>query len=445
MKDFTAKLRVWAGIQKVRASVVAVVLALSLAFTPPNAERYGDTLQIALPLLALGCSAVNGQGGEFFLRYAVMFFAAHGSKRALAEQEINIRPHGGGHGFPSAHTSTAVLGASSLVHDCVTASPLVRGLILLAAGFTGASRIEAGAHDIWQVLAGALLGWACDRAFRRSRVVRRVIRGFFKTVGGLIGYTARAIYAWGTSGLNWIRYIMFKNAHRSRTARARSNDRSNIIRVLAALLVLGLVPDAARADWEISLYTGFQTAPHSGVTGTDPGGVGDFDFNAEWEGRSGDMPPYYGIRATYWTTETLGFGLEFNHAKVYLDDGQRESLGFSSFELTDGHNLITANVMRRWPGSWASGRVTPYVGAGAGIAFPHVDVESAGGETFGLQMTGPAVVVMAGVSYSINDRWNIFTEYKGSYSMNEADLDNGGSFETDIVTNALNIGVGFNF
>ena len=74
-----------------------------------------------------------------------------------------------------------------------------------------------------------------------------------------------------------------------------------------------------------------------------------------------------------------------------------------------------------------------------------MDVESGGGKTFGYQLTGPAVVVMAGVSYAINDKWNIFTEYKGSYSMHDADLDNGGSFETDIVTNALNFGVGFNF
>ena len=405
----------------------------------------GTICRSPLPILALGCSALNGQAGEFFLRYVVMFFSVHGVKRGLGEIPLNTRPHGGSHGFPSAHTSTAVLGASSLVHDCITSSPLVRGLILVAAGFTGASRIEAGAHNIWQVLAGALFGWACDRAFRRNRVVRRVIGGSFNHLGGLISYSLRAIYTWGASKMNWMRYRMFRKASDTAAARKRTKVRDSIVRLFAVLLALSLAPGIAQADWEISVYSGYQTAPHSGVTGTDPGGAGTLDFSAEWEGRSTDMPPYYGIRATYWTSETLGFGLEFNHTKVYLEDGLRDSLGFSSFELTDGHNILTANVMRRWPGQWHSGRLTPYVGAGAGIAVPHVDVESAGGRTFGYQYTGPAVVVMAGVSYAINDRWNIFTEYKGTYSMNDIDLDNGGSFETNIVTNALNIGVGFNF
>ena len=434
----------WLGRQKVRAGLVAAGLALTIALTPPDAERYGDRLQIALPVMALGCSALNGQAGEFLLRYFVMFFTVHGTKRALAEESINIRPHGGGHGFPSAHTSTAVLGASSLVHDCVTGSPFVRGLIVVAAGYTGASRIEAGAHDIWQVLAGALWGWACERAFRRNRRVRGAVGGFFRGLKGLIYRGVRTIYEAVTGRLNWMRHKMMTSSSARRAARA-AKDSSKIVRVLAVLAALVAVPGIAKADWEISFYLGAQTAPHSGVTGSDPGGVGDFDFSAGWEGRPFQAPPYYGVRATWWRTETLGFGLEINHQKVYLDDESLAESGFSRFELSDGMNLVTANVMRRWPGQWVEGRLTPYVGAGAGVAVPHVDVESGGGKTFGYQLTGPAVVVMAGVSYAINDKWNIFTEYKGSYSMHDADLDNGGSFETDIVTNALNFGVGFNF
>ena len=36
-------------------------------------------------------------------------------------------------------------------------------------------------------------------------------------------------------------------------------------------------------------------------------------------------------------------------------------------------------------------------------------------------------------------------EYKGTYSKNDVDLDGGGNLETNIVTNALNLGVSFNF
>lgn len=158
-----------------RAFVVLALLGLTVLASERTVERYGDNLQVALPLIAWGCEALNGHAAEYFLRYAVMFTVAHGTKEALGNAPINMRPVGRNQGMPSAHTSTAVLGASSLVHTCLTGQPVVQGVALLAAGFTGASRISADKHDIWQVLAGAILGWTCDRAFRRPSAVRRGI------------------------------------------------------------------------------------------------------------------------------------------------------------------------------------------------------------------------------------------------------------------------------
>ncbi len=206
-----------------------------------------------------------------------------------------------------------------------------------------------------------------------------------------------------------------------------------------AALVLGATP--ALAEWEISAYTGFQTAPHSDVDG-DVNGT-SFSFNAEWEGRSGDAPPYYGFRATWWSNENVGYALEFNHAKVYASDETLNDNGFDRLEFTDGLNIITANMFYRWPG--AVGSLTPYVGAGLGVAIPHVDVRNGSSRTFEYQLTGPAVQLVAGASYDLNDRWAVFGEYKGTYSQNKADLDGGGSLETDIITNALNVGVTFKF
>ncbi|MEL7114547.1 MAG: outer membrane beta-barrel protein [Pseudomonadota bacterium] len=210
-------------------------------------------------------------------------------------------------------------------------------------------------------------------------------------------------------------------------------------------LAAALAASSAFAESELSFYTGYQIAPHSRVEGNDPGGVGAFSFLATWEGRPLEAPPYYGFRYTYWTNETLGFGVEFNHAKVYADDATLASSGFSRLEFTDGLNIITANVFRRWPGALANGNLTPYVGAGVGFAMPHVDVESSGGKTFEYQVTGPAAMIAAGVKYDFNERWGVFGEYKGTYSMNEASLSNGGTLSSDIVTNALNIGVSFSF
>jgi len=219
--------------------------------------------------------------------------------------------------------------------------------------------------------------------------------------------------------------------------------RNVITTILTAVLSFSGASFASAQTTELSFYTGYQTAPHSRVEGTDPGGLGPFSFLATWEGRPFELPPYYGFRATRWVNETLGFGIDINHAKVYADDATLLANGFSTLEFTDGLNIVTANVWRRWPSE--NRRWTPYVGAGLGVAIPYVEVATGGGSTFEYQVTGPAAAWTAGVKYNINDRWGIFGEYRGTYSINEAELTNGGTLSTDIITNALNVGVSFSF
>lgn len=178
-----------------RVQVVMAVLALAVLLTPPRAERYGDTLQVVLPVMAMACSVNLGSGTEYLLRYVTMFSLAHGTKNLLGDAQINQRPDGGGKGFPSAHTATAVLGASALVQDCLRNQPVAQAVVLLAAGFVGASRIEAGRHDIWQVLAGALLGWGCDRVLRRPSPQRERVRILLVGIGRRTGAVTRAVMA----------------------------------------------------------------------------------------------------------------------------------------------------------------------------------------------------------------------------------------------------------
>ena len=213
---------------------------------------------------------------------------------------------------------------------------------------------------------------------------------------------------------------------------------------LPALVIVSSAPGAgpaAAADLELSFYTGVQSAPHSGVTGNDPA-LGELDFRAGWEGKPFEAPPYYGVRAMWWQPSGWGFGVEVNHAKVYADDETRAENGFERLQFSDGLNLVTANVMRRWK---TDSRWTPYVGGGLGFSVPYVHVTTAAGSTTGYQFGGVAVILVAGAAYSLNDRWDVFGEYKGSFSSNSIDLDNGGELQTDIVTNALNIGVTYKF
>ncbi|MEO0389050.1 MAG: outer membrane beta-barrel protein [Pseudomonadota bacterium] len=146
---------------------------------------------------------------------------------------------------------------------------------------------------------------------------------------------------------------------------------------------------------------------------------------------------------TRWQQNGWGIGLEFTHAKIYADDETLADSGFSMLEFTDGHNVVTVNASKRFA---LSDRWSTHAGLGLGIAVPYVEVTTPGGiTTEEYQLTGPAVRWFAGVSYDITDRWSVYGEYGGTYSPNEADLTGGGSLETDVITNAVNIGIGFSF
>ena len=222
--------------------------------------------------------------------------------------------------------------------------------------------------------------------------------------------------------------------------------------VSGALALFALVvPQQASAEIDVSVYTGWQTAPHSNISGNDPaaGGIGVFDFTAGWTADSFSAPPYYGIRAVWWQNDRWGYDVDFNHTKVYADSETLglagKSGGFQVLEFTDGLNALTFGVVRRWQDGF--GRITPYAGAGIGVAIPHVEVQTAAGapETFGYQIGGPAVSWRVGGTMDVSENWGVFAEYKGTYSMLDVDLDGGGNLKTNIVTNALNFGVQYTF
>ena len=214
------------------------------------------------------------------------------------------------------------------------------------------------------------------------------------------------------------------------------------VAIAFGVCILLSTPTIASSEVELSFYGGVQTAPASDISIRGDDTIADDDFSQEWEGRSADAPIYYGIRATRWQSSSFGYGLDFAHNKVYPKDDELPA-GYDVLEFTDGLNTLTLNAYHRWNG--ALGEVSPYVGGGLGIAIPHVEVTNGSSETFGYQLTGPAATWIAGASYPISDQWAVFGEYKGTFSSNSAELDTGGTLETDILTNALNLGVSFNF
>ncbi|MCL6705376.1 porin family protein [Pseudomonas sp. R2.Fl] len=198
----------------------------------------------------------------------------------------------------------------------------------------------------------------------------------------------------------------------------------------------------AGAEMAVSIYGGYQTAPHSDVEVSDQP-----DFTAGWEGKSLSMPPYYGARATWWLEDfgkpNLGVSLDYTHAKVYADDETLAKSGWDHFEFTDGLNLLTVNALYRMPIEGT--KFVPYVGAGVGVNIPHVEVTRNGNSTREYQLGGPTIQAQAGVAYQFNPRWSAFVEYKGNYSWIDADIDSGATLKTNILTNAINLGVSYSW
>lgn len=213
------------------------------------------------------------------------------------------------------------------------------------------------------------------------------------------------------------------------------------IRIISLMFAL-VAAQTASAEVELSFYGGIQNAPGSDVTIAGDDVIPDATFGVDWEGRSFDAPVYYGIRVTNWQSPSFGYGIDFAHNKVYPQDGELP-VGYDRLEFTDGLNTLTANAYYRWQDAF--GDITPYVGGGVGLSIPHVEVLTADSRTLGYQVTGPAATLIAGATMPINDQWSIFGEYKGTFTVNEGDLDTGGTVSSDIFTNALNVGVSFNF
>ncbi len=218
-----------------------------------------------------------------------------------------------------------------------------------------------------------------------------------------------------------------------------------IIRLLAigaVSLSVGVMAGGALAQqFQVSAYGGWQSAPHSVVEVTD-----GTSFTAGWEGKSFEAPIYYGLRGTWWLDEmglpNTGLSIDFSHTKVYSDDETRAEAGYDVLEFTDGLNNLTANLLYRFE---PIGVVTPYIGAGAGVVLPHVEVTRPSGTTFEYQYGGPSVQVQAGLSYQFTENWSAFVEYKGNYSWVDVEIDSGDRLATNIVTNAVNLGVSFHF
>jgi len=222
------------------------------------------------------------------------------------------------------------------------------------------------------------------------------------------------------------------------------NTQSFQISLAIALLSASTFFSSAHAEGQISVFGGANFSPHSSVDYNLNQGAGNQSITPAWDGLSFEMPPYYGVRGTWWLEDmpNVGLALEFPHAKVSAD---LPIGGFSTLEFTDGINFFTANALYRW--DRLDNGLTPYAGIGAGLAVPKVEVAhpTLAVATDEYQVTGAAVQAMVGLDYKVNETWSVFGELKTSYGQVDADLVGGGTLETNIISNQIILGVTYKF
>lgn len=208
----------------------------------------------------------------------------------------------------------------------------------------------------------------------------------------------------------------------------------------------------AKAEVQISAYGGMNTNLSSDLQvrrpSAPPGTNGTYDV--DWEGKSFEMPPYWGVRATYFleSNPAWGFGIEYTHAKAYADLKGDVGATFSTLEFTDGNNLVMLNAIRRFEPMSSFYNIRPYAGFGIGVTIPHVEVTlvgDTGPKTFEYQLAGFAAQGFVGLEMPLGKNWSAFAEGKFSYAHINADLDGGGYVKTNIWSPALALGLSYRF
>lgn len=196
---------------------------------------------------------------------------------------------------------------------------------------------------------------------------------------------------------------------------------------------------ATGPEWLLGGYGGVPYTLPSDITFEKAGATNLTAHNVNWDGRPFKSPIYYGLRALRWGDGgSTGAMVDFLHSKAISQreqtvkfSGTRDGkpapasakIGetFKHLEFSHGHNMLTLNGMYRL-GSimpW----LRPYVGAGAGVALPHTEVQflDENQRTYEYQYAGPVGQAMVGLEFKL-PRVTLFLEYKFTAARYEAPL-----------------------
>ncbi|MGI9089308.1 MAG: outer membrane protein [Chthoniobacterales bacterium] len=225
---------------------------------------------------------------------------------------------------------------------------------------------------------------------------------------------------------------------------------------------------SARAEFDLSLFTGVALTPDHDLDLHQTGGTDLTFHDVSFEGRDFATPPFYGARALWFPSENAhwGFGAEFFHIKLYaqtgetvrvsgqrsgiaIDDHERIDDTLEQFSLSHGLNFALADVVYRFfPGPRGPGFpncLQPYVGLGIGAAIPHVESNVGGLFHEEYQVHGPGVQGLVGVNVDLTRHWGVMFEYKLTYAnLDSLEIPNG-SIELNPLTHNFVAGITLRF
>src|SRR5438309_1957288 len=94
-------------------------------------------------------------------------------------------------------------------------------------------------------------------------------------------------------------------------------------RMLIGLMLLGAPSFHAQAEMVISVFGGAAFTENNNLRLRQGGGTDLTLHNVGYSGKNDQTPPYYGGRLVYFLPQQThwGFGVEFFHAKLYLNAG----------------------------------------------------------------------------------------------------------------------------
>ena len=229
------------------------------------------------------------------------------------------------------------------------------------------------------------------------------------------------------------------------------------------VVILGMMLSCSVIASEVSigLYFGKIFAMPGDVKVGRKDGSHEVFHDVTWKDRSFELPFYYSLRVLYWpnTDSDTGLALDFTHAKLYSSlrspvtvsrvkaDGvqqTQEILGdsFSRLAFSHGYNYITLNALYRssTEGDDSLSDTSAYLGAGFGIAVPHVEIQFADTKIDNYKPVGLVFQGMAGITFGSGTDVPLNAEYKLSSGDAAITLSDDARIELSPLLHHLSVG-----